>query len=117
MVEVLKAWAESSSNGVTTYEVLVRTDGSMSCDCPGWVYCRRGQPRSCKHVRLHEAEAKILVGQYEKGGVKALSATAAALAKAAVVAQPAKAGGLSALKKDLKKLSADAERIGNIELG
>jgi hypothetical protein len=117
VAETLKAWAEVSSSGVTTYEIVLRTDGSMSCDCPGWVFSRRGQPRSCKHVRLHEAEAKILLAQYDKGA-KALSSAAAALAKAAVVAQPAKAGGLSALKQDLKKkLSADSERIGNIELG
>jgi hypothetical protein len=33
------------------YEVLVRIDGSWSCDCPSWVY-GRAKRGDCKHIRL-----------------------------------------------------------------
>lgn len=37
-----------SSSGSKNYETLLYTDGSASCDCPGWT---RRKVRSCKHTR------------------------------------------------------------------
>jgi len=51
---VAKVWAfPSSSNTTTRYETLQYSDGSTSCNCPGWT--RRTATdgtRSCKHTRL-----------------------------------------------------------------
>jgi len=48
-------WTFESSTGSRTYETLKWSDGSTSCDCPGWTRrCVDGQ-RTCKHVRLVEA--------------------------------------------------------------
>ena len=44
------AWATPSSQGTTTYESVLYTDGSTSCSCPGWTFQRRGKPRTCRHV-------------------------------------------------------------------
>lgn len=48
-----KTWIfASESNPTKKYETLQYTDGSTSCNCPGW--CRRvakDGSRSCKHVR------------------------------------------------------------------
>ena len=46
------AYCFKSSNGSALYETLQYTDGSLSCDCPGWT--RRVSSdgsRTCKHVR------------------------------------------------------------------
>jgi hypothetical protein len=53
---VISAWANASTHGVTTYETLLWEDGTMSCNCPGWIY----HGRSCKHVtRLATEASKI----------------------------------------------------------
>jgi len=50
---IAKVWTMPSSSNFCTYETLQYTDGSTSCNCPGW--CRRmtadGQ-RSCRHTRM-----------------------------------------------------------------
>jgi hypothetical protein len=46
---IAKTWWFKSSSGSDVYETLQYTDGSTSCNCPGWV--RRPQ-RSCKHTRM-----------------------------------------------------------------
>jgi len=46
----------SDSNAAKLYQTLHYTDGTTSCDCPGWT--RRVQPngsRTCKHTRSVEA--------------------------------------------------------------
>lgn len=35
------------------YKVVKWNDGSLTCDCPGWVYKKADKPRDCKHVRFH----------------------------------------------------------------
>jgi len=51
---IAKVWTfGSSSNPTKSYETLQYTDGSMSCNCPGWT--RRiaaDGSRSCKHTRI-----------------------------------------------------------------
>ena len=41
-----------SSGGDRMYAVLLRDDGRLSCDCPGWTVKRAGKPRACKHTNL-----------------------------------------------------------------
>lgn len=45
---IAKAWTFESSSSSKTYETLLYTDGTTSCNCPGWT--RRAQ-RTCKHTR------------------------------------------------------------------
>lgn len=55
MKTIAQSWAFESSSSDTIYQTLRYTDGSTSCDCPGWT--RRIAPngtRSCKHTRLVE---------------------------------------------------------------
>jgi hypothetical protein len=44
---------KSSTNPARTYEVLLHTNGTMSCSCAGW--CRRvaaDGSRTCRHIVL-----------------------------------------------------------------
>ena len=51
---IARVWTfQSDSNTSREYETLQYTDGSTSCNCPGWT--RRvaaDGSRSCKHTRL-----------------------------------------------------------------
>jgi len=40
-----------SSNGVTKYTTLLWSDGTASCDCPGWTQRVVDGVRSCKHTK------------------------------------------------------------------
>lgn len=47
-------FASESSPG-KTYQTIQYTDGSTSCECPGWRFKRKvaaGGARTCKHVRF-----------------------------------------------------------------
>ncbi len=49
---IARCWTFVSSKGDRRYQTLLYTDGSTSCDCPGW--CKRTAAdgsRSCKHTR------------------------------------------------------------------
>jgi predicted nucleic acid-binding Zn finger protein len=51
--KIAKVWTFSSSSSSKEYETLLYTDGSTSCNCPGWT--RRvaaDGSRSCKHTRM-----------------------------------------------------------------
>lgn len=67
----------TSSSGNHTYETLQWTDGSLSCDCPGWVRrCVDGK-RTCKHVRFVEtgvAQTESISHGPVGGGVKSMPA-------------------------------------------
>ena len=62
-----------SMTSAAKYETVVYRDGSTSCNCPGWVFKRRDQPRECKHTRAlapHIADLVSGAAQAEKyGGV------------------------------------------------
>lgn len=65
---ILYAWPARSSQGTTTYEVLLHRDGRMSCNCPGWVYgAKRASGRICRHIREREAEAEGIVQRFRAG--------------------------------------------------
>ena len=52
MNSIAQCWTFPSSSGSKRYQTLRYTDGTTSCDCPGW--CKRIAPngsRSCKHTR------------------------------------------------------------------
>ena len=50
---IAQVWVFASESSDRRYETLQYTDGSTSCNCPGWTrrIDARGQ-RSCKHTRL-----------------------------------------------------------------
>jgi hypothetical protein len=48
-----------SSNGLTLYTTILWSDGTKSCDCPGWCILKKdksGQPkpRACKHTKASD---------------------------------------------------------------
>lgn len=49
--------AVESSKGKKTWEVLVYTDGSMSCNCPAWKY-QKGITHGCKHTKKVQEAAE-----------------------------------------------------------
>lgn len=51
-----------------TYTTILRSDGTLACNCPGWVFKKKGQDeRSCKHTTLVEIESKELFKKWKKG--------------------------------------------------
>jgi hypothetical protein len=62
--EVVAAWATPSRHGAAIYETLLHADGQLSCDCPAWIFVRRGRPRACRHTHALEPQvADILAGR------------------------------------------------------
>ena len=62
--EVMAAWATPSTHGAAVYETLLYADGQLSCNCPAWVYVRKGRPRGCRHIRAAESQvADVLAGR------------------------------------------------------
>ena len=51
---VIAAWAFPSSSGSTVYETTLDEEGDLSCNCPGFIFKKKGQERSCKHTRQIE---------------------------------------------------------------
>jgi len=50
---IAKCWTMPSSSSFCTYETLLFSDGTTSCNCPAWT--RRvtvAGGRSCKHTRM-----------------------------------------------------------------
>ena len=61
---VAAAWATPSRHGAAIYETLLHADGRLSCDCPAWVYVKKGRPRGCRHTRAVEGQvADLLTGR------------------------------------------------------
>jgi hypothetical protein len=63
--EPIAAWTRPSSRGTVQYEITLWSDGTHSCDCPGWVYARKGQERICKHVRELSREMMDELERYQ----------------------------------------------------
>lgn len=51
---IKKLFVFESTSGSGTYQTLLYSDGTTSCDCRGWTFARGGI-RSCKHTRSVEA--------------------------------------------------------------
>ena len=51
---VLAAWAFPSSSGSTTYETTLDDEGTLNCNCPGFIFKKKGQARGCRHTRQIE---------------------------------------------------------------
>jgi hypothetical protein len=61
---VVAAWATPSRHGAAVYETLLHADGHLSCNCPAWVYVKKGRPRACRHTRAVESQvADLLAGR------------------------------------------------------
>ena len=58
---MVAAWATPSTHGAALYETVLYADGSLSCNCPGWVYPRNGRTRACRHTRTYEPLAPGLL--------------------------------------------------------
>jgi hypothetical protein len=52
--KVMGTFASSSAPG-KKYTVLQGPKGGLSCNCPAWIFKKRDQPRTCKHVQEIEA--------------------------------------------------------------
>lgn len=59
-----------SSNKDHIYEAIEYTDGTTSCNCPGWVF-KKSAGRGCKHTRLIEVglASRDCLRQQHMGGV------------------------------------------------
>ena len=53
---MVAAWATPSRHGAAVYETLLHADGRLSCNCPAWVYVRKGRPRGCRYTRVAESQ-------------------------------------------------------------
>ncbi len=52
-MDISKVWTfRSDSNPNKTYETLQYTDGTTSCNCPGWTRRVNNGQRTCKHIRM-----------------------------------------------------------------
>jgi hypothetical protein len=55
MKSIAKVWTFKSSSSDKTYQALLYSDGSTSCDCPGWTRrCDSSGKRTCRHTRSVE---------------------------------------------------------------
>ena len=54
--------------GVTfDYVSQLNQDGTVSCNCPGWRFVKKGQPRRCKHTDAVKGEIPELMKQWRAG--------------------------------------------------
>lgn len=91
---VAAAWAHPSSQGTTTYETVLLENGALSCECPGWIYAKKGV-RGCKHTRMHEKDQQA----YVNGGTVTAPGTTILIAAPTPPPTWAEAANLKALGK------------------
>ena len=63
--EVIYAWGFPSRRegpSAVNYEVLLRKDGTLSCNCPGWVF---NKLRTCAHTKLVCSLEVVAIGVLE----------------------------------------------------
>jgi hypothetical protein len=69
--EPIYTWAFQSSRPiggqVVNYETRLNHDGTLSCNCLGWRFVKDGKPRSCKHTKRVDTEAKQVMKMYKAG--------------------------------------------------
>lgn len=65
---------KSKSNPNNSYECLVYSSGSTSCNCPGWTRRNINGQRECKHTLL--VEAMLASGQLSVDGTAPVATSA-----------------------------------------
>lgn len=64
MKAIAKVWTFKSSSSDKTYQTLLYSDFTTSCDCPGWTRrCASDGSRTCRHTRfvdLGRADAEAI---------------------------------------------------------
>jgi len=58
----MREWKlRSATRANVEYTIKEHSDGTLSCDCPAWLYPKGGRPRGCAHVitiaTLHQQAA------------------------------------------------------------
>lgn len=54
--------------GVTfDYVAQLNQDGTLSCNCPGWRFVKKGQPRRCKHTDAVQNEVPTIMSSWRDG--------------------------------------------------
>ena len=54
--------------GVTfDYVAQLNQDGTVSCNCPGWRFVKKGQPRRCRHTDAVQGEVPELMQAWRDG--------------------------------------------------
>lgn len=54
--------------GVTfDYVAQLNQDGTVSCNCPGWRFVKKGQPRRCKHTDAVQGEVPSIMDSWRDG--------------------------------------------------
>ena len=54
--------------GVTfDYVAQLNQDGTVSCNCPGWRFVKKGQPRRCRHTDAVQGEVPELMKAWRDG--------------------------------------------------
>lgn len=72
--EPVATWSFVSSvprNGdeYITYETRLEEDGTLRCNCPGWIFAKKGQERGCKHTKneVVQSEYREIYRKWQNG--------------------------------------------------
>jgi hypothetical protein len=69
--EPVYVWAFESSKArggqIIYYETRLLPNGTLSCNCPGWLFKKTGENRSCKHTKRVEGEVAGIMKKFKKG--------------------------------------------------
>ena len=49
------------------YVAQLNQDGTVSCNCPGWRFVKKGQPRRCRHTDAVQGEVPELMQAWRDG--------------------------------------------------
>lgn len=49
------------------YVAQLNQDGTVSCNCPGWRFVKKGQPRRCKHTDAVKGEVPDIMKSWRDG--------------------------------------------------
>jgi hypothetical protein len=70
-------WAFRSSQArggqIINYETRLEEDGTLRCNCPGWVFCKTKDkndnpvPKTCTHTRQVEDESRDVLRRFKRG--------------------------------------------------
>jgi hypothetical protein len=71
--------------GVTfDYVAQLNQDGTVSCNCPGWRFVKKGQQRRCRHTDAVQGEAPAIMEAWRDGKTFELKEFSAPQAQATV---------------------------------